>query len=646
MPVSPLLRKLFCVSLICLLFSETVYCQEDRFQVMEQRLKDLSIQLPGLNAKTDLSISNGSLQEFLRGIASVNNLNFNIDPSISQKISANFSDEKVLNILLFMAKEYNLDLNFIGTIISISLYKDPMAGLPPPQKELKISYNSFNGLISMDLQNDTLINIAKKITQLTKKNIVVQPELYSRLITEYVQDMSVVGSLEKMAITFSFKINMTNDDVIILEPLKPDEEIVTHQQNIPNPNFTVRHVSKSPSTSLSSIEVNEDKGKKTVTLNVINSPIKEIIKTLAEQIGINYFIYSEIQGNTTANFKNLGFDQVLSYIFQGTKYTFLINDGVYMIGERLDEGLREKKLIQLHYRSVDSLLPLIPTELRTGVQIQEFRELNSFIVSGSLPQIKEIESFVKQIDKTVPMITIEVIILDIDKGTTLATGVSAGTSDSVKTGGSVLPGLNYTFGAAQINQFISRIGLNNVFNIGNVSPNFYVTLSALATHSNVEIHQTPKLSTLNGHLATLSIGSTRYYSTSTQNVLGSLNPQTVVTQQYTPIEANLSIDILPFVEGDDQVTMNIWVNISDFTSNPPVNQPPPTSTSKFKSMVRIKNEEMVVLGGIERTEKDDAASGVPILSKIPILKWIFSSKTKSTRKVVSIVFIRPTIIYN
>src|SRR4030095_12167867 len=108
--------------------------------------------------------------------------------------------------------------------------------------------------------------------------------------------------------------------------------------------------------------------------------------------------------------------------------------------------------------------------------------------------------------------------------------------------------------------------------------------------------------------------------------------------------ANMAIDIMPIVEGDDQVTLTIGVSISDFTSTPD-NQPPPTSTSKFKSILRVKNEEMIVLGGIERTEKSQSSSGIPFLSRIPVLKWLFSSRTKHNNKVVSVVFIRPSITY-
>jgi type IV pilus assembly protein PilQ len=624
----------------------------DRFQIIEQRLKDLSSIVPGLKEKADLSVSNGSLQEFLKGLAATHDLNFNIDPSLTQRVNNYFSEEPVINILVFLAKQYNLDLTFVGSIITIAPYKDPLAGLPPPPKEIKVQFNSFSQLITLDLNDDTLLNVAKKITQVSGKNVMVLPELYYRKVTGYIQDLPVTGALEKLALTNDFKLNATNDNALILEPLKQDEEIITRPNPIPNPNFSIRKVTKNGNTSGSAtVEVNDDRyGHKTISMNVTNAPIKDVIRNISEQAGINYFVYSDLAGYITANVTNMPFERALGFILQQTRYTYSLDNGVYMIGDRKEEGLRSKKLIQLQYRSVDSLVSIIPQELKQGIDIKEFKELNSFLVSGSEPQIKEIEAFIKQLDKVVPMITIEVILMDINKTKAVSTGITAGVSDSAKIGGYLLGapsgGLNYTFSNKDINQFLSSIGLNNVFNLGKVSPNFYLNISAMESKNNVEVHQTPKLSTLNGHTANLSIGSTRYYSVSTQNVIGSLNPQTVVTQQFIPVEANMSIDILPIVSGDDQVTLTITVNITDFTSSSTaINTPPPTSTSKFKSIIRIRNEEMILLGGIERTEKNEIASGVPLLSRIPILKWLFSSRTKSNSKVVSVVFIRPKIIY-
>jgi type IV pilus assembly protein PilQ len=641
----PVVALILIISLLC---CNHIFGQVNRLQVIQQRLTDLSQNVPGLNQELETSISNGTLKEFLRGIATTHSLNLNIDPSLNQRISSYFSNEKVLNVLVYLAKEYNLDFTFTGSIISIIPYKDPLANQPPPPKELPISFNSMNQSITMDLRDDSLLIVAKKITQLSNINVMVLPELYTKKVTGYIQGLPVENALEKLAMTNSFKLNKTNDDVYILEPLKQNEELVTKTNSFGNPNFSVRTVNNTSNpASSSSINVSQNNaGKQLITLNVANSPIKDIIKQISEQVGINYFVYSDLTGSATAHVQQMEFDNVLSYILKGTKYTYTITNGIYLIGDRQNEGLRTHQLIQLKYRSVDSLLVNIPQELKQGVDIKEFKELNSFLLSGSQPQIKEIETFVKAIDRTVPMVLIEVILLDVKKSKTIETGIKMGISDSVKTGGTLLGGgVDFTVGAASVNRFIEQIGLNNVFNIGRVTPNFYVSLKALEGHSNINLRQTPKLSTLNGHNARLSIGSTRYYVQKTQNTTGSLNPATIVTEQYIPIEANMAIGIRPFVSGDEQVTLNISIDISDFLGSTSENAPPPSSSSKFESIIRVKNEEMVVLGGIERIEKSEEGSGVPFLSRIPILKWLFSNRTKVDSKTVSVVFIKPTIIY-
>jgi type IV pilus assembly protein PilQ len=167
----------------------------------------------------------------------------------------------------------------------------------------------------------------------------------------------------------------------------------------------------------------------------------------------------------------------------------------------------------------------------------------------------------------------------------------------------------------------------------------------MESNNNVDIRSVPKLTALNGHSALLSIGSKQYYKNTTQNLYPSASTSTsVFTNTYTPVDADLSVQIKPLVSGDDQVTLGIKVNISDFTSIPTDGSPPPESISKFETSLRVHSEDTILLGGIERTENDLSTSGVPLLSRIPVLKWIFSSRTKTASKVVTVLFIKSTIL--
>lgn len=633
-------KKIIKILVIIFLIAETTFAQNsDRFIELESRLNELSKTTPGLLEKVDFSVSGVSIQEFLRAIAESSGINITIDPLLNIKVVNNFSNEKVLNILMFLAKEYDLEIRNVGSILSVSKFK-PIIELPK-SKELTIRYNGYNNLISMDLKDDSLVKVVKQITRLSKKNVILSSSLNNKKVSVYLEDIPFINALEKLAFANDIKLVKTDDDVYVFQNLQ-DGEINSLSTNGKGMQKPYRINSKQGIF----MEITKDTlGVQRVTMDANSVLIVDILKAVSSEASMNYFLYSDIKGTANIHVENVLINDFLAFLFKNTEYTFQNSNGFYTIGDRKLEGLRATKIVQLKYRSIESLIEIIPADLKKNVELKEFKELNSILLSGSSPQIDELILFISELDKVVPMVTIEVILVDVKKGSSVKTGIKAGVSDSTKSGGTFLPGLDYTLSSKAINEILGKTSSLTTINLGKVTPAFYVGLSALENNQNVDIKSMPKLSTLNGHEANLSIGSTRYYSITTQNVQGSLNPQTIVTQQFNPVQANLTINIKPVVSGDEQVTLNISVNISDFIGNPPNNQPPPSSTSEFKSIVRMKNDEMIVLGGIERIEKSDEGSGTPILSRIPVLKWLFSERTKTKQKTVSVVFIKPSIIY-
>lgn len=648
--------------MICItLLSVSGYPQitTDRFTEIENTLKKLASEnSPGLNDPIDFSVSGVSIQEFLRSVAEVHELNINVDPELTFKVYNNFSKETVLNVMLFLVREYDLDIRFSGSIMSFSKYIPIAPGTPAYiPKNISIKYSSYSNLLSLDLQSDSLYLVARKITQVTKKNVIISSGLSNKLISIYIEDMPFDAAINKMAFTNELKVIKTDDNFYVLKGLAEGDNLLAEE----NPNkgaFKPMYNTAtgagtqlpSPSSVNSSIRchVEDSADTKKLHLEAINAPISEIIKTVATKANINYFMYSELKGNSTSYVSGVTFQELLTFLLQGTEYTFKVDNNLYLIGERKLEGLRAYKVVQLNYRSIDNIQDVIPAELKKGIEIKEFKELNSLLLSGSLPQIYEIDAFIKEIDKVVPMVMIEVIIMEVNKSRTVKTGISAGISDSTavtKTTGTFLPGLDVTLSSSTINDFISGLGLGGITNLGAVTPNFYMTLSALETNQNVEVKSMPKLSTLNGHDANMSIGQTIYYTVETQNTMGSLTPNTIKTQQYQSVQANQTLTIKPLVSGDDQVTLTIEVNQTSFLPTDRTNGPPNTTSSQFKSIVRVKNEEMIVLGGLEKISKSQESKGTPILSRIPIIKLLFSAKSKTKSKSILIIFIRPTIIY-
>lgn len=294
----------------------------------------------------------------------------------------------------------------------------------------------------------------------------------------------------------------------------------------------------------------------------------------------------------------------------------------------------------------EALINILPTDLIADLQIEADYELNSFYVSGPSTSVTRFRNFIEKIDKPVPVILIEVMIIDVSKLSEVSTGISWGIGDGpTETNGNIFPTTNLNLGANTINRVIGGFDGFGSFNLGKVVPNFFANISAMERDGDIKIRSTPKISTLNGHRATLSNGTTSYYAVTQRNIYGTNNPQTSEITNYYPIDAELGITIKPIVSGDGQVTLDVFVIQSNFGDRIDDNAPPDISSREFRSIIRMRDQDIAVLGGIETKEKRDGGEGVPFLARIPVIKWLFSKRTRKDSKSKLTVLIKPTVIY-
>ena len=309
----------------------------------------------------------------------------------------------------------------------------------------------------------------------------------------------------------------------------------------------------------------------------------------------------------------------------------------------------QRSTFQDYSSKADALLDLIPKKVTEGLAISIDTEQNAFLVNGNAQKIETFKAFLKIIDKPVPVILIEVMIIEVSNSNSVSTGLELGIGDSpTKDSGQLYPGTNGSFnlGAKGINKIIGGFNGFGSLNIGKVVPNLYAKIQAMESNGNLKIRSTPKLSTLNGHQATLSRGERSYYAVTRRDIIGSQNPQTTEIKNYYPIDADLSIGIRPLVSGDGNITLSINVLQSSFNgARIDPEAPPGINSREFNSTIRVKDKEVVILGGIEETSKNNSGAGVPFLARIPLIKYLFSKKTRTASKSKLSVLIKPTIIH-
>lgn len=612
---------------------------QDRFAALESLLKEASKQTPGLGDPVDLSVTNTPIQEFVRAIAASNNINVYVDPAIDVKISNNFTNVPARDVFLFLCKKYDLDITMIANILSFSKYAPPITPqMAAPTKSINVTYNSFNESLSLDLNNDSLTSVAKAITRKSRKNVVLAPDLMSKMVNGYIENMPFDNALDKFAFGNDLKVTKTEDNFYLVEK----KDVAKAQGTGSTTGAMLGPAGKSPIPAGLSIKRESDS-----TISVVgnNVPIADVAAAVSAEMKNQYYLFSELKGNTSLNVQNVSYDKFLKNLLNGTDFTFKKQGELYLIGDRSIEGLRATKIVQLKFRSIDKIVDFIPADLKKGVDIKTFTDLNSLILSGSQPRINEIEAFLRDIDRVVPNISIDVIIVDVSDSKSLTTGIQAGIGTPPSATQSVFPGLDFNLSTSFINSVIDGInGFGNV-NLGHVSPLFYVSLKALETNGFIKIRSTPRLATLNGHEAKLTIGAQQYYLETTTNVTGGINNTVSQGQNYKPVSADLSVVINPIVSGDEQITLDVHVKQSSFTEKIGLTAPPGTVTRDFQSLIRVKNEEMILLGGLEENSMNDSGTGTPLLSRIPVIKWLFSSRSKTKKKSKLTIFIKPTVVY-
>ncbi len=632
------MKQILTILFVLEVISTPLFAQKYSEETLRTTLDTLATKHPGLNNQLQLNVSNLQLSELVNSVALENNLNVSIDPGLNQMISYNFFDAQVKDMLVFLYLNFELEYDFIGSIVSIrkrDKVAEPVAVKPPRQVDVR--YNPANKFLSMNLKNDTLHRVVEELTKISEQNFVVDPGVRDKIVNAYFLNRPYEQVLEMFV----------QSNELLVEKIDEYYRISGNVKSKDNPNPDRR-----PGTNFQS---NRKNGDLVITKNPVgtvdvmakNVELNDIIQAAAEETDVHYVLYSALTGKGNLDVKDVRFDELAQMLFKGTSFGIKDQDGIFVIGEDKQEGLRITEMIRLENRTIESVKEAIPADMLQGLEVKEFNELNGLIITGSQRKISELRTFIESIDVIVPMVQIDVMLLYSKKGSSVNTGIKAGISETpVETSGDIFPGLDITMGSQSINNLLNAISGFGFVNLGQVTESFYVSLSALESNNIVEIESTPKISTLNGHEANISIGETTYYQETQVNVQTSVTNQGVLqSQQWKSIDANLTVKILPFVSADEHVTLGITVEQDAFNGVQGPGAPPDLTTRTFESTVRVKNGELILLGGLDSKTKSDAGSGVPIISRIPILKWLFSSRQKDREKSKLHILIRPIVTY-
>ncbi len=637
----------FSILLLCL--QGMAQSNDQRFELLARALDDYAMENRRINKLIDISIT-GTLQEFAISFSKETKLNLTIDPSINKNIVTNFSDTKPRDILLHLCKFYQLDLSFSGSIISLIPYEAPPAQVTA--YEVDIKYNKFNDGLEMNLRNDTLDQVVKRISQLTDKNVISSKAASNTIVSGFIGKTNLENALNQFAQRNDLSLTKDAKGYFFLDLEQNARQTTAGGANANNNkrgrgrNNTKQNTTANSNSDFMLTTRTDSLNRTLINLDASDVTIGDLLKAVSNKTDNNFFLFSEPTEKISLKLEEATYLDFLTKVLQGSKYTFKKDNNIFLIGDRNLEGLRETAVVQLQYISAKEFDKSIPKDIKENLEIIEYIGLNSLVMSGSAARITEVKAFIEKLDRPIPVVNIELLIVDVQQSNEIRMGLEAGVGQEPATpGGQVFGGLDFTFSSGAINQLLNTLAGNGIVNLGQVNPNFYATLQAVEDNGTVNVRSKPRLSTLNGEEAELSIGETRYYLNERTTLQGNQNPVTLQDRRYESVNADFSIKILPVVSGDEHVTLEIEVKQSDFTGQISPDAPPGQVNRNFNSNIRMVNGEMIVLGGLESKSVEDSGSGVPFLARIPVIKWFFSKRRRAKSKSKLLIFVKPTIVY-
>ena len=198
-----------------------------------------------------------------------------------------------------------------------------------------------------------------------------------------------------------------------------------------------------------------------------------------------------------------------------------------------------------------------------------------------------------------------------------------------------------------------------LFGLAFQTGNFAALLSFLETQGNLQVLSSPRIAALNNQKAVLKVGNDEFFVTNvTTTTLTSIAGGTTQSPSIAvqPFFSGVALDITPQIDEHNQVILHVHPSVSsvvektkniDLGTSGNFKLPLASSTiSETDTVVRVTYGNIVAIGGLMRESTRRNRSGVPGLSRLPLLGGLFRANGNSALKSELVILIKTTIIHS
>lgn len=186
--------------------------------------------------------------------------------------------------------------------------------------------------------------------------------------------------------------------------------------------------------------------------------------------------------------------------------------------------------------------------------------------------------------------------------------------------------------------------------------NFNVAVNLLKTQGDVNTLSSPRVTATNNQKAVIKVGTDEYFVTdaSTTVTTSGTNPIVTPNVELTPFFSGIALDVTPQIDDQGKVLLHIHPSVIDTeeqkksikvgSSDELVLPLAKSSIRESDTVVQANNGDIIVIGGLMKTDKKEVVSKVPLLGDIPWVGEAFTNRNEKTQKVELVIMLKPTIV--
>ena len=307
-------------------------------------------------------------------------------------------------------------------------------------------------------------------------------------------------------------------------------------------------------------------------------------------------------------------------------------------GKRRQEEEQVLKKIYLQHTQSPQELTEITTSLQQMLELRHVQAVlrdNAILIRDTPDKILLAERLIRDTDRGRPEVVVQISVLQVRRDRARSLGIQPGSSTTL----SFAP--SSPLGPAG-SVVLDKLGQLAQGDFALTIPN--AVASALMSDSATKIIQNPEVRVSDGESARLRVGDRIPVATGSFQATAGVGLG--VNTQFQYIDVGVNIDLLPHVHPDHSVSMKLGVEVSSLNGRVNIGgvEQPVISQRRIDHEIRLQEGEVSVLGGLAERSQNKSVTGWPGLSRLPLLRYLFSGEDTSNTENEVLIVVTPKLV--